>query len=197
MAKSDIFLLTAAFLLLVIGVMRLDSVDLFDRQIANRVNSSPGATTQSPDQDTARVSISTNSPAATASTSTVPGDATSDATIIIEASSSARPLNAQPEANANIVTETTVAETRPSATVAATAPDNSSTNVVASIESTDSNSVSSTESTRLYMHTIKPGDSLSKLAIQFDTTVEELREINLLEDSVIHVGHTLLYPVKK
>ena len=200
MAKSDLFLMTAALLLLVIGVMRLDSVDLFDGQIANRANSSPSAPIPAANQDTARVSISTNSQAASASTPTLTNDAASDATIIIEASSSARPPNAQPETRANVGTETTVGETLPAVTVAATALDSGSTistNVVSSIESTDSNSVSSTESRRLHMYTIKPGDSLSKLAIQFEITEQELREINLLEDSVIHVGHTLLYPVKK
>ena len=44
-------------------------------------------------------------------------------------------------------------------------------------------------------HSVKPGDSLSKIAKQYHTTVKVLKRINELDSSVIRVGQAIMVPV--
>jgi LysM repeat protein len=45
------------------------------------------------------------------------------------------------------------------------------------------------------VYTVQPGDTVSKLAVRFNTTVEEIVALNNLEDSsIIEVGQRLIIP---
>ena len=44
-------------------------------------------------------------------------------------------------------------------------------------------------------HSVKPGDSLSKIAKQYHTTVKVLKRINELDSSMIRVGQAIMVPV--
>jgi len=43
-------------------------------------------------------------------------------------------------------------------------------------------------------YTVRAGDYLSKIAVEYDTNVRTLRELNNLSSTTIRVGQTLLYP---
>ena len=46
-------------------------------------------------------------------------------------------------------------------------------------------------------YTIKPGDDLAKIAMQFDTTVDLLRDINNLESAYLRAGSEIVVPKNK
>ena len=55
--------------------------------------------------------------------------------------------------------------------------------------------VPTTESQSLGTHTVESGDYLSKLAQQFNTDTQTLKDLNNLSGSVIYVGDEILYPL--
>lgn len=50
------------------------------------------------------------------------------------------------------------------------------------------------DETKEQTYTVVPGDSLSKIALQFGTTVNDIKELNNLTSDMIYVGQTLLIP---
>ena len=45
------------------------------------------------------------------------------------------------------------------------------------------------------VHQVQTGDYLGKIALQYDTDVQTLRDLNGLTGTIIHVGEDILYPL--
>lgn len=56
-------------------------------------------------------------------------------------------------------------------------------------------SAESTESVQLGSHTVRSGDYLGKIANQYGTDVDTLRDLNGINGSIIQIGQQILYPL--
>lgn len=52
-----------------------------------------------------------------------------------------------------------------------------------------------TQSQNLGVHKVRPGDYLGKIAKQYGTDTQTLRNLNGISGSLIHVGEEILYPL--
>jgi LysM repeat protein len=80
-----------------------------------------------------------------------------------------------------------------STTTVTTAPTQGSTTVNASSGSDTSSTSSSTE-LEPFSHVVRSGNTLSKLALQYQTSVGEIKALNGLTSDVIHIGQRLRIP---
>jgi len=49
----------------------------------------------------------------------------------------------------------------------------------------------------LQVHVVRSGDSLSEIAVRYDTSTQELRDLNGISGSTIFIGQEILYPISQ
>lgn len=74
--------------------------------------------------------------------------------------------------------------------------DKASVKANTSQSSTMTNSASERSSSKYGTYTVQEGDYLSTIATKYNTTVQELMELNALESSRVAAGETLKVPIK-
>lgn len=74
--------------------------------------------------------------------------------------------------------------------------DKASVKANTSQSSTVTNSASERSSSKYGTYTVQEGDYLSTIATKYNTTVQELMELNALESSRVAAGETLKVPIK-
>lgn len=173
-AKSDVVILVVSVTLLAAGIYRWQS-NMSQSQLRHTTASSPAAS-QRDDQQPASTSSSA------ASQNTAPAKVMTEITPA-----------AGSEINASVVSnfgnDDQVRTVQPSTQSAAV-----STGKTANSASQSGDGKGAREP--LYgNYEVEPGDSLSRIAINFGTTVDTLREINDINGTLITIGQNLLYPL--
>lgn len=205
-AKSDLVILAIASAVLVYGLGNMDS--------NNASKSSRVTTTAVPANTSAQVTqgslpngaasyrqpdnanTSGNNLTPSVTLSSTPVDQQNDnqtRTVIMQASGQSTdaivPLASVPVANVPVTNTGALATTRLSST------DNGVS--TGSVAATTLIQPESTDRYVMLTHTVKSGEYLNLLAKRYDTSVEELQQINGLNGTVIQVGQDLLYPAKQ
>lgn len=102
-------------------------------------------------------------------------------------------VSAEPAANKTVVAGSTrVIESSSNQVVVQTLPN---PEPVPEIVVNDTTTSSAAESVNLGTHLVRSGDYLGKIANQYGTDVNTLRDLNGITGTVIHVGEEILYPL--